>query len=49
MDQRGYPVDPSETTTTNGIPESRLQAWRALGFRIATVDVVPTQDGRAAA
>ncbi len=49
MDQRGYPVDPSEQTTTSGLPEVRLVAWGALAARFGAIELVPAQINSAAA
>jgi hypothetical protein len=49
MDQRGYPVDPSETAAARALPQSRLQAWSAMAARADAVDLVPSQIGSFAA
>ena len=49
MDQRGYPVDPSEQTVTGGVPEKRLAAWGALASRFNAVSLIPSQSAAAAA
>ncbi|WP_156043799.1 hypothetical protein [Cellulomonas sp. URHE0023] len=49
MDQRGYPVEPSEATTARALPESRLQAWSAMAARAQAIALVPSQVGGLAA
>ena len=49
MDQRGYPVEPSETAAARELPQSRLQAWSAMAARAQAIALVPSQTGRLAA
>jgi hypothetical protein len=49
MDQRGYPVDPSEQTVIGGVPEKRLAAWGALASRFDAISAIPSQNASAAA
>lgn len=49
MDQRGYPVDPSEQTVAGGIPEKRLAAWGALASRFDALSLIPAQNASVAA
>jgi len=49
MDQRGHPVDPSQSTVTGALPEKRLVAWGALASRYDALSTVPAQHSSAAA
>ena len=51
MDQRGYSVDPSETSITSPRPSRppRLQAWAGLAARRSMIELVPAQRENAAA
>jgi hypothetical protein len=49
MDQRGYSVDPSETTNTPAFPALRVSAWAGLAARRSVIELVPAQREHAAA
>ena len=49
MDQRGYPVDPTEHVTASAVPATRLKAWGALATRAKAIALVPSQNAPAAA
>ena len=49
MDQRGYPVDPSETESPSTFPAVRLLAWCALAASAHVIALVPAQNAPAAA
>ena len=51
MDQRGYSVDPSDTSVnlTPAFPAPRLQAWAGLAARRSMIELVPAQRDNAAA
>ncbi|MEZ0446258.1 hypothetical protein [Cellulomonas sp. ICMP 17802] len=50
MDQRGYSVDPSETSNlTPAFPVPRVQAWAGLAARRSAIELVPAQREHAAA
>src|SRR3954451_7650968 len=50
MDQRGYSVDPSETSNlTPAFPSPRVTAWAGLAARRSAIELVPAQREHAAA
>ncbi len=51
MDQRGYSVDPSETSInlTPAFPAPRVTAWAGLAARRSAIESVPAQREHAAA